>query len=403
VSRLTSGSRVVGGSRVTRAVRAGLASDPGHRSVMPPLYLSTNFVFEGPGACGAYDYTRSGNPTRDVLARALADAEEGETGIVTASGMAAAHVVTQLLSAGDTMIAPHDLYGGCHRLFLAQSRRVGFDVHFLDQSALQSIEIARRLRPTMIWIETPSNPLLRVIDLGRWARVARDVGAVSVADNTFLSPANQRPLDHGVDIVVHSTTKFINGHSDVVGGAIVTREKDLGEELAWWTNCIGCAGSPFDSFLTGRGLRTLAARSAVHEANALAVVGTLREGPAAAVVHHPSLPGHPGHEIAVRQQTGWGSLVSVDLRGGRAAVDGFLDGLEHFTLAESLGGVESLIAHPATMTHASMDEDARRTAGIGAGLLRLSVGIESEDDLVSDIEKALRRAARATEASCPGC
>lgn len=241
----------------------------------------------------------------------------------------------------------------------------------------------------MIWLESPSNPLLRVTDLSRWAALARDVGAISVADNTFLSPEGQRPLGLGADLVVHSTTKLINGHSDVVGGAVVAADAELSQELAWWANCLGVSGSPFDAYLTLRGLRTLQARVAVHERNALAVVELLCRHPAVSAVHHPSLPGHPGHDVARRQQARWGGLVSFELAGGRAAVDSFLAGLRHFTLAESLGGVESLVAHPATMTHASMDEAARAVAGIGDGLLRLSVGIEDQRDLVEDLEGAL--------------
>jgi cystathionine gamma-synthase len=375
----------------TRTVRAAIGTDQEHRAVVPPLHLSANFVFDAPGECGRYDYTRSGNPTRDHLAEAIAAAEGGSSCVVTSSGMAAVSLVTQLLRPGDLLLAPHDCYGGCHRLFTAESRRVGFEILFVDQSKEESFELARARRPRIIWLETPSNPLLRVTDLTRWARVAKEIGALSVADNTFLSPANQRPLDLGVDLVLHSTTKFINGHSDVVGGAVIAKDLGLGEDLAWWANCIGVSGSPFDAYLTLRGLRTLYARTEVHERNALAVVAALREHPAVARVYHPSLPDHPGHVFAARQQSGWGSLVSFELRGGRDSVDGFLAGLRHFTLAESLGGVESLITHPATMTHASMDAEARRIAGIGEGLLRLSVGIEHVDDLTTDVRRALNR------------
>lgn len=385
------------GAAATRAVRAGIGVDEGHRAVVPPLHLSANFVFDAPGVCGTYDYSRTANPTRDLLAEAVADAEGGAGAVITATGMAAVTVVTHLLRPGDVLLAPHDCYGGCHRLFSAESRRVGFDVVFLDQGSEESFEVARGLRPRIVWLESPSNPLLRVTDLARWSALAREAGALSVADNTFLSPANQRPLDLGADLVVHSTTKFINGHSDVVGGAVVAKDAARAEELAWWANCLGLTGSPFDAYLTLRGLRTLHARSAVHERNALAVVELLTRHPAVARVHHPSLPGHPGHEVARRQQNGWGSLVSFELAGGRATIDPFLEALRHFTLAESLGGVESLVAHPATMTHASMDAEARRVAGIGDGLLRLSVGIEEGADLVADLEHALERV---KEAAC---
>ncbi len=388
---MSRGAPAGAGHVTTRTVRAAIGVDREHRAVVAPLHLSANFVFDGPGKCGRYDYSRTANPTRDHLADAIADAEGGAACVVTATGMAAVTVITHLLQPGDVLIAPHDCYGGCHRLFMAESRRVGFEVLFVDQSTEAALALARRRRPRIIWLETPSNPLLRVIDLATWARLANEVGALSVADNTFLSPVNQRPLDLGVDLVVHSTTKFINGHSDVVGGAVVSRDEALGDELAWWVNCLGVPGSPFDAYLTLRGLRTLHARVAVHDANALAVVEVLGKHPAVSSVHHPSLPDHPGHEFACRQQSGWGSLVSFELAGGRAAVDDFLSELRHFTLAESLGGVESLVAHPATMTHASMDAAVRRTAGIGEGLIRLSVGIEHVEDLTSDVRRALDR------------
>jgi cystathionine gamma-synthase len=305
--------------------------------------------------------------------------------------MAAITVVLQLLRQGDVVVAPYDCYGGTHRLFRALSDRVGFKVAWVDQAKDDSLSEAAALRPRLVWVETPSNPLLRITDIRRWADLAADVGALCAVDNTFLSPALQQPLTLGADLVVHSTTKFLNGHSDVVGGAVVAREAKQAEELAWWANCLGVTGSPFDAFLTLRGLRTLEARLQVHEANALALVQILSEHPAVERVHHPSLEAQPGHEVARRQQRGWGSLVSVELRGGRSGVDAFLRDLRYFTLAESLGGVESLIAHPATMTHASMDEASRRAAGIHEGLLRLSVGIESIEDLTKDLVRALNR------------
>jgi cystathionine gamma-synthase len=384
-------------SHTTRTVRSALAEDTGHRSVIPPIYLSTNFVFDKPGECGRYDYTRSGNPTRDQLGDALSRLESGCGAVIPSSGMSAVAVVTQLLSHDDVLLAPHDCYGGCHRLFLAESRRVGFKVVFVDQSSPEAVAAAHELRPRIIWLETPSNPLLRVTDIAAWSRVAKDVGATCVVDNTFLSPVNQRPLELGADLVVHSTTKLLNGHSDVVGGAVVSKDPELFEQIAWWANCLGLTGAPFDSFLTLRGVRTLQARSRVHEENTLAVVAALEGHSAVKALYHPSLPDHEGHEIAVRQQLGWGSLISFELHGGRTGVDAFLDGLEHHTLAESLGGVESLIAHPATMTHASMDEEARATAGITEGLLRLSVGIEDAADLVADVRAAL---VRVEEAAC---
>jgi len=383
----------------TRAVRAAIATDREHGAVVPPLHLSANFAFDAPGVCGRYDYTRSGNPTRQQLSGALADLEGGAGAVVTSSGMAAVTVVLHLVRRGDTVVAPHDCYGGTQRLLRALSGRVGFEVLWLDQTDPASLVTAERSGARLVWVETPSNPLLRVTDIRTWSALARRLGAACVVDNTFLSPLLQRPLEHGADLVVHSTTKFVNGHSDVVGGAVVARDEALVEELAWWANCLGVTGAPFDAWLTLRGLRTLRARQRLHEENALAVVTLLQRHPAVARVHHPSLPDHPGHRVAATQQDGWGSLVSLELEGGRVAVDAFLDGLTCFTLAESLGGVESLVAHPSTMTHASMDEDARLKAGVHEGLLRLSVGIEDGADLGADLEHALARAAEASWAA----
>ena len=303
-------------SPVTRAVRAGLCADPGHRSVMPPIHLSSNFQFESPGVYARYDYTRSGNPTRDLAAEAIAELEGGCGAVVTSSGMSAIAVVTRLLSAGDLLLAPHDCYGGSHRLFSAEAARGSYEVRFLDQTVAGARARARAMRPRMIWIETPSNPLLRITDIAAWTRLAREIGAVCVVDNTFLSPVNQRPLDFGVDLVVHSTTKFLNGHSDVVGGAVIAADEELFEDVAWWTNAMGVAGAPFDSYMTLRGIRTLHARVRAHEGNALRVVELLTGSDVVSRVNHPGLPEHPGHETARRQQLGWGSLISFELRGG---------------------------------------------------------------------------------------
>jgi len=379
-------------STVTRTVRAGIGVDTTHHAVMPPIHLSTNYLFESPGVYGKYDYTRTANPTRDLAADAIAELEGGCGASVTSSGMSAIVAATRLLSSDELLLAPRDCYGGSYRLFRHEADKGAYRVEFVDPWDPATLDLARELRPRMIWIETPSNPHLRITDIAAWADLAGEIGAICVADNTFLSPVNQRPLEHGADLVVHSTTKFLNGHSDIVGGAVVAADEDLLEEVAWWTNAMGLSGSPFDSYLTLRGMRTLHARSRVHEENALRVVDVLAASDVVTRVNHPSLPTHPGHEIARRQQTGWGSLVSFELRGGRAAVDAFVDGITHFALAESLGGVESLVTHPWTMTHASMDEPARVAAGIGQGLLRLSVGIEAAEDLVADLELALHRA-----------
>ncbi|HEX4964094.1 MAG TPA: cystathionine gamma-synthase [Thermoanaerobaculia bacterium] len=381
----------------TLVVRSGLCSDQHHGSVVPPIHLSSNFTFAGFGQARTYDYTRSGNPTRDLLATALADAEGGAGAVVTSTGMSAIHLVLQLLRPGDLVVAAHDCYGGTHRLLSSCSERGDFRVIFADLTDPLRRDAALRTGPRLVWVETPSNPLLRITDVRAICRGAAAVGALVAVDNTFLSPALQRPLELGADLVVHSTTKYLNGHSDVVGGAVVARDAALHGDLAWWANCLGLTGAPFDSYLTLRGLRTLHARVRVHLENAAAVVEVLRCHPAVAKVHYPGLPDHPGHALVATQQHGFGAMVSCELAGGEPAVRAFLGGLRHFALAESLGGVESLVAHPATMTHASMGAEARRVAGIGEGLLRLSVGIEDAGDLCADLGAGLERAVVAVE------
>lgn len=378
--------------RITGAVRAAIATDPQHGAVVPPLHLSTTFSFDGLGGKRSYDYTRSGNPTRDQAARAVADLEGGAGAVLTSSGMSAITTVLQLLDPGDRVVAPHDCYGGTYRLLTAQSRRGHFEVAFVDQTDPQALEAVLTGGARMVWVETPSNPLLRITDVRAVTRRARASGACVVVDNTFLSPALQRPIELGADVAVHSTTKYLNGHSDVVGGAVVASNADLHDTLAWWANCLGLTGSPFDAYLLLRGIRTLFPRIRAHQENADAVVALLCRHPAVRRVYHPSLADHPGHAVARRQQDGFGAMVSFEVHGGEGAVAALVDGLRHFTLAESLGGVESLVAHPATMSHAAMDSDARLRAGIGGGLLRLSVGIEATADLLADLSAALDRA-----------
>jgi len=382
----------------TRAVRAGIDCDPTHGAVAPPLYLSANFSFDGFEGKRRYDYTRSGNPTRDQLGQALASLEGGAGGIVTATGLGAITLVLHaLLEPGDRILVPHDCYGGSWRLFNALAAKGAFVLDSCDFTDAAALDEALAHRPALVWIETPSNPLLRITDVRRVADLSHAAGAIVVADNTFLSPALQRPIEHGADIVVHSTTKYINGHSDVVGGAAIARDPALVEQLGWWANALGLTASPFDSYLTLRGLRTLDARLRVQQQNCIALADLLQQEPAVANIHFPGLASHPGHGIASRQQDGFGAMLSFDLKGGEQSVRAFVEGLQCFTLAESLGGVESLVAHPATMTHAAMSEEARERAGIGPGLLRLSVGVEDIRDLAADIRTALVRAAKVGE------
>ncbi|HZN37388.1 MAG TPA: cystathionine gamma-synthase [Planctomycetota bacterium] len=377
----------------TVAVRAGIATDPTHGAVSPPLHLSANFAFAGFQQKRAYDYTRSGNPTRDELAHALADLEGGAGAVVTATGMAAITLVLHQLQRGDLLVLPHDCYGGTWRLVDALARKGHFEVAIVDQRDPKALGAVLARRPALVWAETPSNPLLRIVDLQALAARCRSAGALLAVDNTFLSPVLQNPLQLGADLVVHSTTKYINGHSDVVGGAVVCKDKALHEKLVWWANALGITGAPFDSWLTLRGLRTLHARMQCHQQNAQQLAELLAAHPAVLAVHYPGLRSHPDHELGKRQQRGAGGMLSFELR-DPAAVPAFLDGLRCFTLAESLGGVESLIAHPATMTHASMTAEVRERAGITAGLLRLSVGIESVEDLAADLAAALQRVQR---------
>ncbi|MBT8047035.1 MAG: cystathionine gamma-synthase [Xanthomonadales bacterium] len=370
----------------TLAARYAVDTDEAHGAVIPPLYMSSNFSFQGFGEKREYDYTRSGNPTRDQLAGALAALEGGSGGVITASGMSAVHLATQLVKPGELIVAPHDCYGGCHRLFTAASGKGLFDLTWLPLwETASAIEQILELEPRMVWIETPSNPLLRITDIAAIAEAAHRVGALVVVDNTFLSPAGQRPFSLGADIVLHSTTKYINGHSDVVGGAVLARDEALVEELSWWANCLGLTGSPFDSFQTLRGLRTLNVRYRQHAENAAAVAAFLDGSNGVRKVYYPGLSSHPGHGLARRQQESFGAMISFEIDASEEEIPVFLSALKLFTLAESLGGVESLVAHPASMTHAAMCAEDQAAAGICPRLLRLSVGIEHVEDLLGDL------------------
>jgi len=347
----------------TRAAISGIGADGEHRAVAPPLYLAANYAWNDPLDKPSYDYSRSGNPTRTALETALAEQEEAARCVVTATGMAAIDLVLCLLEPGDLILAPHDCYGGTHRLLTARAAKGQFNLQWVDQTDETALVNAFAAGPKIVLIETPSNPLLRITDIRKCVELAKKQGTIVVADNTFLSPALQKPLALGCDVVLHSTTKFINGHSDVVGGAVLTKDAELGEKLAWWANCTGVTGAPFDSYLTLRGLRTLYTRIERQQATTTRFIETLKALPEVEKIFYPGLESHPGHEIAASQQTGFGSMLSVEFK---ASVDviALLRELQIFTVAESLGGFESLACVPAAMTHASMPPEARAVAGI---------------------------------------
>ncbi len=376
----------------TLAVRSGMDCDAQHGAVVPPIHLSTTYSFAGFAQRRTYDYSRSANPTRDALADTVASLEQGAGAVITASGMAAVNLVCQFLNPGEALVAPHDCYGGTYRLFDALNKRGVIQTVFVNYSDAQSVAAALQRKPKVVWVETPSNPLLRITDIRAVAEQAHAVGALLAVDNTFLSPVWQQPIALGADLVVHSTTKYLNGHSDVIGGAVIAATKELHEQLVWWANCTGVTGAPFDSYLTLRGVRSLYARMAIHGENALLIAELLSRHSAVKQVYYPGLASHPQHALAKQQQTAFGAMVSFELKGGEPQVRAFIEGLQLFSLAESLGGVESLMAHPATMTHSAMSPEARAVAGITDGLLRLSVGIEAWDDLARDLSAALKRA-----------
>ena len=380
--------------QATIAVRSGLNDDEQYGCVVPPIHLSSTYNFLDFDQPRAHDYSRRGNPTRDVVQRALAELEGGAGAVLTNTGMSAIHLVTTVfLKPGDLLVAPHDCYGGSYRLFDSLSKRGAYRVKFVDQGDSTALQAALAEKPKLVLVESPSNPLLRVVDIAGICRAARAAGAISVVDNTFLSPALQNPLALGADLVIHSCTKYLNGHSDVVAGAVIAKEAAMATDLAWWANNIGVTGAAFDSYLLLRGLRTLAPRMAAAQRNALAIVDYLKQQPLVKKLYHPSLPENAGHEHAVRQQRGFGAMLSFELDGDEARLRRFLKALELFTLAESLGGVESLISHTATMTHAGMSAEARAQAGISETLLRVSVGIEDHEDLIADLDNAFRIAA----------
>ena len=377
----------------TIAVRTGIESDTQHHAVVPPIYLSTNFGFPAFGEVPKYDYTRSGNPNRGLLEQALSELESGAGAVVTNCGTSALNLwVSAFLGPDDLIIAPHDCYGGTYRLFNTRAQKGDFNVLFVDQSDTQALDLALEQKPKLILLETPSNPLVRVVDIAQVCEKAHQAGAKVAVDNTFLTPIFQKPLELGADFVIHSTTKYINGHSDVIGGVIITKHQKDSEDLAWWGNCIGATGTPFDSYMTLRGIRTLAARMRVHEDSANHILAYLRSQSLVGKIYHPSLPEQSGHEIAKKQQSGFGSMLSFEFSGSFEQLKYFVGELQLFSLAESLGGVESLICHPASMTHRAMGEEALEKAGVSQQLLRLSVGLEDADDLINDLEQAFNKA-----------
>lgn len=373
----------------TIAVSNGVAQDRAFGSVVPPIHLSTTYTFEGYDRARAHEYSRTRNPSRDLLGDTVAKLEGGEDAVITASGMSAIDLVLSQLKPGDLLVAPHDCYGGTYRLIQRRAERGHFQAVFIDQGDDEAVSQAMARRPKLLLIETPSNPLMRVVDIKVLSALAKANGARVAVDNTFLSPALQKPIALGADFVIHSTTKYLNGHSDVIGGAVVAASAADGEWLRDWANITGVTGSAFDSYLTLRGIRTLFARTERQQQNALAVAAFLDGHAGVARVHYPGLENHPGHQIAKRQQNGFGAMLSFELKGGAREVAGFVEAVRVFTLAESLGGIESLVAHPATMTHAGMGAEARAAAGISDSLLRLSIGLEHEDDLISDLVQAL--------------
>jgi len=373
----------------TIAAGNGIGQDSAFGSVVAPIYLSSTFTFEGFGRARRYDYTRSANPTRDTLADTIAQLEGGAGAVVVATGTAAIDLTLQCLEPGDLIIAPHDCYAGTWRLLTARQARRQFEVAFIDFGDDTAVAAAIARSPRLVLIESPSNPLMRIVDIRKVTAKAREAGAKTIVDNTFLSPALQRPIGLGADLVVHSTTKFLNGHSDVVGGVVVAASQTDVDALVAWANVTGVTGSPFDAYLTLRGVRTLFARVEQQQKTAARAAAFLDQHPAVSAVHYPGLPAHPGHAIAKAQQTGFGAMLSFEIAEGVDGVRRFVEAVEIFTLAESLGGIESLVAHPATMTHASMTQEARLAAGISDGLLRLSVGLESEVDLLADLATGL--------------
>jgi O-succinylhomoserine (thiol)-lyase len=373
----------------TRCVHTGVDKDSAYLSATTPIYPTSTFRWDDLKTNRGFDYTRSGNPTRRALEENLAALEGGIDCRATCTGMSAIVATMHLFQPGDHIITGHDIYGGTYRLFDAVYRQMGLTFSFVRMGDPENVRKAATPKTKAVWIETPSNPLLNLVDIQAVCQVAKERGLITLADNTFLSPYLQRPFDFGVDIVVHSTTKYLNGHSDVVGGCVITRHQEHAEKIGYIVNAMGLACSPFDAWLVLRGVKTLAPRMEAHQRSAAALAKYLQNHPQVERVYYPGLPEHPQHELAKRQQRGFGAMLSIDVKGGRPKVEKILSRLRLFQLAESLGGIESLIEYPDTMSHASMTEAARREAGITEKTLRISVGIEHPDDLIADFRQAL--------------
>ncbi len=375
----------------TLAIHAGQAPDPLTGAVTVPIYQTSTYHQPELGKHKGYEYSRTQNPTRSALEANLAALEGGRYGFAFGSGMAAIGAIAHLLESGDHIVASDDMYGGTYRLFSMMLQRYGLEFSFVDSASLEAIEGAIRPNTRLIYVETPTNPLMKVSDLAAVARLGQERKLLTVCDNTFMTPFFQRPLGFGIDLVVHSTTKYLNGHSDMVGGAVVTDRQDLAERLAFIQNAAGGVPGPFDSWLVLRGTKTLALRMERHNQNAMAIAQWLERQPKVKKIHYPGLPSHPGHELTQRQATGFGGMISFDLETIDRARR-FVGAVRVFTLAESLGGVESLVCHPASMTHASVPAAERARIGLGDGLVRLSVGVEDAEDLIADVEQALAHA-----------
>jgi cystathionine gamma-lyase len=379
----------------TLAIHAGQAPDPTTGAIMTPVYLTSTYVQDGPGGHRGFEYSRTRNPTRDALQGCLAALEGARHGLAFASGLAATDAILHLLDAGDHVLYSDDVYGGTFRLFDKVFRRHGVLFDPVDMTDPANVERALRKETRLVWIESPTNPMLKIVDLAAVAAIARAHGARTVVDNTFATPYFQRPLALGIDLVAHSTTKYLNGHSDVVGGAVLTSDDALHERLAFLQNAVGGVPGPLDAFLVLRGLKTLHVRMARHAENALALARFLEAHPQVERVTYPGLPSHPQHALAARQMTGFGGMLTFVIRGGLPAATAFLKSVRIFACAESLGGVESLIEHPAIMTHASVPKATRERLGIADGLVRISAGIENAGDLVADLEVGFDAARRA--------